>query len=381
MNENTQFLNNSGKHLTISKRNLKSFTNKIKSSFDTTTLISKENHFLNKKVSVNKKITKKPKKNKNRFSILKRVKNLKILQNYRKEESLKKQTSFLTQDTPLSTKLETPFKFQFPLKNNTKTNENFKISKYLPEILQNLNKARPKCPKTPKIPFTAQTEITKKMRTILINWIIMVHKNFKLKEATLFLAITIIDRYTARKLIKRKNYQLLGITALYMASKFEEIYPPKLAKFVYICDKAFLKSDIVDFESCVLLGLEFRVCIASSYYFLESVCYMFGLGNRVLEIGTYFLYLSFYEYKCMDLKESLKCLVSLYFALRYLDRFSMFENICCLKFFKFSDFEFHRATQIFEILSKKHNQEQFSAIRKKFGSFGFSYENLGYVTN
>lgn len=372
LKENMQFLNKSGKSVKISKKTLKSLKKKNKRSWNSNSLISKENCDPNKKVSVNKKISKKTKKNINNNHLLKRVKNLKIFKNYIKEESAKNKISIKSQDTSLSTKLDTPFKFGFSLENPSKTNENFKISKYIKNILNNLKKSENKKKEFKNVNFSQQNEITEKMRTILINWIIMVHKNFRLKEDTLFLAITIIDRYTAKNIVKRKNYQLLGITSLYIASKFEEIYPPKLNKFVCICDKAFLKSDIISYEAKILKSLDFRICVPTSYYFLNSISHLFSLDAKTVEICTYFLYLSFYEYKCFSLKENLKCLVSLYFALRFLNKFDLFEKICCLEFFQFEDFEFHQTTKIFEILSNRNNHLQFSAIRKKFGNIVYS---------
>ena len=65
--------------------------------------------------------------------------------------------------------------------------------------------------------------------------------SFKLKNETIFLAISIIDRFTTIKKVNRKNYQLLGITSLFISSKFEEIYPPKIRDFEYVCDKAYSK--------------------------------------------------------------------------------------------------------------------------------------------
>lgn len=40
-----------------------------------------------------------------------------------------------------------------------------------------------------------QTQITEKMRAILVDWTVEVHKMFKLMPETLFLTCAIIDRY------------------------------------------------------------------------------------------------------------------------------------------------------------------------------------------
>ena len=50
-----------------------------------------------------------------------------------------------------------------------------------------------------------------------------------------------IDRYCERNRVKRKNYQLLGVTSMLIASKYEEIYPPFVKDFIYITDRAYTK--------------------------------------------------------------------------------------------------------------------------------------------
>jgi hypothetical protein len=79
------------------------------------------------------------------------------------------------------------------------------------------------------------------MRRILVDWLIDVHMKFKLLPETLFLTINLVDRYTEVTQIKRKNYQLIGVTCMLIASKYEEIYPPFIKDFIYITDQAYSK--------------------------------------------------------------------------------------------------------------------------------------------
>eukprot|EP00548_Thalassiothrix_antarctica_P010301 CAMPEP_0194161070 /NCGR_PEP_ID=MMETSP0152-20130528/78738_1 /TAXON_ID=1049557 /ORGANISM="Thalassiothrix antarctica, Strain L6-D1" /LENGTH=509 /DNA_ID=CAMNT_0038870819 /DNA_START=46 /DNA_END=1575 /DNA_ORIENTATION=- len=106
------------------------------------------------------------------------------------------------------------------------------------------------------------------MRSMLIDWLVEVHLNFKLLPETLYLTVNILDRYLARKEISRKKLQLVGITCLLIASKYEETIPPKLGEFAYVCHDACTRKDIVDFEETMLNALAYRVTIPSSYTFL-----------------------------------------------------------------------------------------------------------------
>jgi G2/mitotic-specific cyclin-B, other len=93
--------------------------------------------------------------------------------------------------------------------------------------------------------MTAQTDINEKMRAILVDWLIEVHHKFKLLPETLFLTINLIDRYLEKQAIVRTKLQLVGVTAMLIASKYEEIYAPEVRDFVYITDKAYSKEEIL----------------------------------------------------------------------------------------------------------------------------------------
>lgn len=114
-----------------------------------------------------------------------------------------------------------------------------------------------------------QSDINEKMRAILVDWIIEVHLKFKLLPETLFLTVGLIDRYLEKVKIKRGNLQLVGVTCMLVASKYEEIYAPEVQDFVYITDNAYSKAQIFEMENHLLSTLHFDVTFPSAYRFLE----------------------------------------------------------------------------------------------------------------
>jgi cyclin B len=90
----------------------------------------------------------------------------------------------------------------------------------------------------------SQPHINEKMRSILVDWLIEVHLKFKLVPDTLYLTVNLIDRYLERKEVSRAKLQLIGVSCLLLASKYEEIYPPELRDLVYICDRAYTRQDV-----------------------------------------------------------------------------------------------------------------------------------------
>lgn len=97
------------------------------------------------------------------------------------------------------------------------------------------------------------------MRAILIDWLVDVHLKFKLLPETLFLTVNLIDRYLSVKSVQRSKLQLVGVSAMLITTKYEEIYPPTVKDFVYITDNAYSKEEVLDMESDVLSTLDFDI--------------------------------------------------------------------------------------------------------------------------
>lgn len=89
-----------------------------------------------------------------------------------------------------------------------------------------------------------QRHINERMRSILIDWLVEVHLKFKLVPETLYLTVNLIDRFLEKEEVSRPKLQLVGVTSLLIASKYEEIYPPELRDLVYICDRAYTRQEV-----------------------------------------------------------------------------------------------------------------------------------------
>lgn len=92
--------------------------------------------------------------------------------------------------------------------------------------------------------MSKQPDITNGMRSILVDWLVEVADEFKLEVQTLHLAVTITDRFLSVMSVMRSKLQLVGTASMFIASKFEEIYPPEIADFVYITDDTYHKGQV-----------------------------------------------------------------------------------------------------------------------------------------
>jgi cyclin B len=91
-----------------------------------------------------------------------------------------------------------------------------------------------------------QFDISDKMRAILIDWLIEVHDKFELMNETLFLTVNLIDRFLSKQAVARKKLQLVGLVALLLACKYEEVSVPIVEDLVVISDKAYTRTDVLE---------------------------------------------------------------------------------------------------------------------------------------
>ena len=97
---------------------------------------------------------------------------------------------------------------------------------------------------------------------------------FKLKDETLSLAVNYIDRFLEIQIIKKDKLQLIGTTALFIASKYEELHPPELNDLVYITAKSFSNKNILDMEFAMLKELNYSLTVVTENSLLSRLCFI-----------------------------------------------------------------------------------------------------------
>lgn len=149
-----------------------------------------------------------------------------------------------------------------------------------------------------------QTHINEKMRSILIDWLIEVHLKFKLIPETLYLTVNVIDRYLDKQIVSRQKLQLLGVTALFLASKYEEIYPPEIGDLIYICDRAYKKNQIIAMEEKILNVLSYNMTVPSAHVFLVRFLKAAHADRKIVQLSCYILDGTLASYTLLHYKPS-----------------------------------------------------------------------------
>ncbi len=160
-----------------------------------------------------------------------------------------------------------------------------------------------------------QNEITEKMRAYLIDWIAELHMKFKLWPETLFVTVAIIDKYLLKKTNQtKKSLQLLGISALHIAGKYEEIYPPELKHLIRVTDNAITKEQVIQTEHDILRTLEFELTFPSALRFLERYARIAQVSEKTLTLANYFIDTSLLDCTLVKEKPSKVAAMAIYAA-------------------------------------------------------------------
>ena len=102
----------------------------------------------------------------------------------------------------------------------------------------------------------------------MVDWMVEVLTNFKSQDQTLFLAISLMDRYFAVTSIKCTvvDLHLAGIISMFAASKLEDAYPLTLElAYNNIGHKRFTKEELRIAEMKILSTLGWRLHVPTIY--------------------------------------------------------------------------------------------------------------------
>lgn len=137
-----------------------------------------------------------------------------------------------------------------------------------------------------------QTEIQWSMRSVLMDWLVQVHGRFNLLPETLFLTVNYIDRFLSCKIVSIGKLQLVGATAILVASKYEEINCPSLEEIVYMVDGGYNHDEILKAERFMLSMLSFELGWPGPMSFLRRVSKADDYELETRTLAKYFLELT-----------------------------------------------------------------------------------------
>jgi len=210
-----------------------------------------------------------------------------------------------------------------------------------------------------------QTEITDAMRSILVDWLVEVQESFELNHETLYTAVKMTDLYLSKKQVKKEDLQLVGATACLIACKVDERIPPMVDDFLYVCDDAYSRDQLMKMERKMLSVVGFDLGYSLSYRFLRRYGRVCRITMPVLTLARYILEMSLMEYRLnVEVSESELAAAALILALKM-------KNIegwaSTLKYYSGLDFTKVEVVlqQVLAMMQRPH-KENLKTVRSKY---------------
>lgn len=166
--------------------------------------------------------------------------------------------------------------------------------------------------------LSIQKEMTPKMRSVLVDWLVNVHHQFKLLPESLYMGVWIMDRFFQVETVNKDKIQLVGVTAFFIATKYEEIYPPDLSDFVAVCDQLYSKRDILKMEVEILRMLKFEIGRPLPLHFLRRNSKAAHADPKIHTLAKYLMELTLMEHTCSHWAPSLLAATALFVTLKVL---------------------------------------------------------------
>jgi hypothetical protein len=159
-----------------------------------------------------------------------------------------------------------------------------------------------------------QDDLEWKMRGILVDWLVEVHTRFRLLPETLYLAVNIIDRFLSQKVVPLDKLQLVGITAMFIASKYEEILSPHVGNFVHVADDGFTVQEVLSAERYILQTLKYDLSYPNPMNFLRRISKADNYDVHTRTIGKYLMEISLVDHRFMRYPQSHVAATAMYVA-------------------------------------------------------------------
>lgn len=198
-------------------------------------------------------------------------------------------------------------------------NDPLMVAEYVGEIFEYLKVLEESTMPNPDY-MDHQENLEWQLRGVLIDWLIEVHTRFHLLPETIFLAVNIIDRFLSARVVELEKLQLVGITAMFIASKYEEVISPHVVNFRHVADDGFSEEEILKAERFVLSALNYDLSYPNPMNFLRRISKADSYDIQTRTLGKYLLEISLLDHRLMGYHPSHIAAAAMYLARLILER-------------------------------------------------------------
>ncbi|KAF9436540.1 hypothetical protein BGZ76_003628 [Entomortierella beljakovae] len=167
-----------------------------------------------------------------------------------------------------------------------------------------------------------QPELTWDLRPLLVDFLIEIHNHFGLQPETLYLAMNMMDRYLSKRVVYKKHYQLVGMTSLWISSKYEDSKDklPSVSQLCKMCSNTYDEAAFITMERHILKTLDYGLGHPTAEAFLKKDLEMSGEEDPVVRHVAQFL---------MELTMFQRCFLSFGSSTIAAGALFLARTICC----------------------------------------------------
>ncbi|XP_071697551.1 cyclin-B2-4-like [Rutidosis leptorrhynchoides] len=246
-------------------------------------------------------------------------------------------------------------------------NDPLAVAEYADEIYAHYRKQEMLSCVSPTYMVQQQHDITDRMRTILVDWLVEVHYKFELMEETLYLTVNLIDRFLERQTLSRKKLQLVGVTAMLLACKYEEVSVPVVEDFIVISDKAYTRDEVLVMEKEMVNTLQFNLSVPTQYVFVKRFLKA-AESNKEWELLSFYLVdMCLVEYEMLKFPPSLLAAAAVYTAGCTLNRSKQWTKKS-QHYSNYTDHDLLECAKMMVCLHQKSGTGKHVSVFKKYGT-------------
>ena len=166
----------------------------------------------------------------------------------------------------------------------------------------------------------SQVSLEWRMRGILVDWLIEVHAKFRLLPETLFLCVNLVDRFLSARHVGVEKLQLVGITALLVASKYEEVMAPAIEAFIYVADGGYTEDEILRAERYLLHIIGFDLSYQNPLHFVRRISKADDYDIHTRTIAKYLIEISLVDDRFLKYAPSIVAAAGMFLSRQMMDR-------------------------------------------------------------
>ncbi|KAG8691561.1 G2/mitotic-specific cyclin [Ceratobasidium sp. 395] len=200
------------------------------------------------------------------------------------------------------------------------------VAEYVAEIFNYMKELEIRTMPSP-VYMKSQPDLSWDMRGILMDWLIQVHSRFRLLPETLFLATNIIDRFLSLRIVSLIKLQLVGITSLFVASKYEEIMAPSVQNFLKVSDSGYTEQEILQAEKYILRTLGWDLSYPNPMSWLRRASKADAYDVQTRTMAKFLVEVSIVEERLIKCPPSLLSAAALWLSRLILDRDEWSANL------------------------------------------------------